>query len=40
MNMEKTFNPTAVEDRLYKMWEDSGAFTPERVPGKKPFTVS
>ena len=39
MNMEKTFNPTAVEDRLYKMWEDSGAFTPERVPGKKPFTV-
>ncbi|MBE5766297.1 MAG: valine--tRNA ligase [Clostridiales bacterium] len=39
MQMEKTFNPTAVEDRLYKMWEESGAFIPERVPGKKPFTV-
>ncbi len=37
--MEKVYNPQAIEDKLYKMWEESGAFTARRVEGKKPFTI-
>ena len=28
------------EDKIYKKWEDAGAFTPEVDPNKKPFTIS
>ncbi|MBQ7866598.1 MAG: class I tRNA ligase family protein, partial [Clostridia bacterium] len=37
--MEKVYNPQAIEDKLYKMWEESGAFVAKRVEGKKPFTI-
>ncbi len=37
--MEKVYNPQQIEDKLYKMWEDSGAFVAHRVEGKKPFTI-
>ena len=37
--MEKVYNPQQIEDKLYKMWEESGAFTAHRVEGKKPFTI-
>ncbi|NLV57284.1 MAG: valine--tRNA ligase [Clostridiales bacterium] len=37
--MEKVYNPQAIEDKLYRMWEESGAFTAHPVPGKKPFTI-
>ena len=37
--MEKVYNPQQVEDKLYEMWEDSGAFVAHRVEGKKPFTI-
>ena len=37
--MDKVFAPKEIEGRIYEMWEKSGAFTPERVPGKKPFTI-
>ena len=37
--MEKVYNPQQIEDKLYKMWEDSGAFTAHRAEGKKPFTI-
>ncbi len=37
--MEKVFNPQAIEDKLYHMWEHSGAFTAHREEGKKPFTI-
>ena len=37
--MEKVYNPQAIEDKLYKMWEESGAFTAHREEGKKPFTI-
>ncbi|MBE5795957.1 MAG: valine--tRNA ligase [Clostridiales bacterium] len=39
MEMEKTYNPQAIENELYKAWEESGAFTAHRVEGKKPFTI-
>ncbi len=38
-NMEKVYDPTGIEDRLYKQWEESGAFEAKRVEGKKPFTI-
>ena len=37
--MEKTYAPQQIEERLYQMWEESGAFTPTREEGKKPFTI-
>ena len=37
--MEKVYNPQQIEDKLYKMWEESGAFTAHRAEGKKPFTI-
>ena len=39
MEMEKTFNPQAVENEIYRDWESSGAFEAHRVEGKKPFTI-
>ncbi len=39
MEMEKTFNPEAVESEIYRDWESSGAFEAHRVEGKKPFTI-
>jgi valyl-tRNA synthetase len=38
-NMEKTYNPKAFEDRIYKDWEESGAFIAQTDPNKKPFTI-
>ncbi|MBI3576993.1 valine--tRNA ligase [Candidatus Gottesmanbacteria bacterium] len=37
--MDKTYNPAAVEEKIYQMWEDGGYFTPKIDPKKKPFTV-
>jgi len=39
MEMEKVYNPQAIEGDLYKEWEESGAFVAKRVEGKKPFTI-
>src|SRR3989338_2402380 len=36
----KTYDPQATEDRIYAMWEDSGAFTADSNSKKEPFTVS
>ncbi len=37
MNKEipKTYNPQEVEDKIYKMWEESGAFNPDNLKLKK-----
>ena len=35
--LEKTFDPAAVEPRLYKMWEDSGVFAPRE--GGEAFSI-
>jgi len=29
--MEKVYSPHAIEDRLYRMWEEAGAFVAHRV---------
>ena len=38
-NLAKTYDPKSFEDRIYEMWEKSGAFRAERDPDKKPFTI-
>ena len=38
-NLAKTYDPKDFEDRIYEMWENSGAFKAEVDPDKKPFTI-
>ena len=38
-NLDKTYDPKKFEDRIYDMWEKSGAFRAECDPDKKPFTI-
>ena len=38
-SMEKTFNPQAIENDIYKEWEEGGAFIAHREEDKKPFTI-
>ncbi len=38
-SMAKTYDPKAFEDRIYKDWEQSGAFIAKVDPDKKPFTI-
>ena len=37
--LPKTYDPSAVEERLYAWWESSGFFRAERDPAKRPFTI-
>ncbi len=37
--MDKAYNHKDYEEKIYKMWEESGAFTPKISPDKKPFTI-
>ena len=37
--LEKTYNPAAIEDRLYQKWLDSKYFHAEVRKDKKPFTI-
>jgi len=37
--LPKTYDPKAVEDDLYKFWNDSGFFHAEVNPEKRPFTI-
>ena len=37
--LEKTFDPAAVEPRLYETWEASGAFAPTSDPAAAPFSI-
>ena len=38
----KGYNPKETEEKIYKLWEESGYFTPENLPGtrKEIFSVS
>lgn len=38
--LKKAYTAKDHEDQIYKKWEESGAFTPEVDPKKKPFTIS
>ncbi len=39
MNMDKIYNPQAVEENIYKIWESGDYFSPKKDPKKKPFTI-
>ena len=38
-NLEKTYNPAEIEDRLYSKWVESGCFHAEPDPEKEPYTI-
>ncbi len=38
-NLSKTYDPKDFEERIYKMWEESGSFHAEIDENKKPFTI-
>lgn len=42
MELPKTYNPKEVENKIYKLWEESGYFNPDNLPGerKKIFSVA
>lgn len=37
--LAKAFEAKLFEERLYKKWEESGAFQPDSDPNKKPYTI-
>ena len=37
--LNKVYDPKAVESEIYKMWEEGGYFHAERDENKKPFTI-
>jgi len=37
--MDKAYNPKLVEEKLYKMWEEGGYFSPEIHPQGTPFSM-
>lgn len=41
MELEKTYDHTQVEDKIYGLWERLGFFNPDKLPKprKKPFTI-
>ena len=41
MELSKVYDPKAAEDRIYKLWEKSGFFNPDKLPGprKKAYTI-
>ncbi|MFA6259186.1 MAG: class I tRNA ligase family protein, partial [Candidatus Peribacteraceae bacterium] len=40
MQLPKAYDPQAIEDSIYAMWEQSGAFTADAASTKEPFTIS
>ena len=41
MDLNKSYNPKIVEDKIYKLWLKSGFFNPDKLPkeNKKPYTI-
>ena len=37
--LDKTYDPSAIEHRLYTRWEEEGCFKSGRVPDAKPYTI-
>jgi len=38
--LPKAYDPQGTEDRIYKMWEESGAFKADATSKKEPFVIS
>jgi len=39
MEINKSYEASAIERKWYKFWEEGGYFTPTKDPAKKPFTL-
>ncbi|MDD5145514.1 MAG: valine--tRNA ligase [Candidatus Pacebacteria bacterium] len=41
MELSKAYDPKQVEDKIYKLWQESGFFNPDYLPGKrkKSYTI-
>jgi len=41
MELPPQYNPKETEDKIYKLWEETGYFNPDKLPGKrkKPYTI-
>jgi len=41
MELSKAYEPKQVEDKIYKLWEESGFFNPDKLPKrhKKPYSI-
>ena len=42
MELSKAYEPKQVEDKIYKLWEESGFFNPDKLPNsnkRKPFCI-
>jgi len=41
MDLQKAYEPKAVEERIYQLWERGGFFNPDKLPKrhKKPYTI-
>lgn len=41
MELSKTYEPKRVEDKIYKLWQESGFFNPDKLPKEntKPYTI-
>lgn len=37
--LDKTYDPSAIEHRLYEQWENEGCFKAGRVPEAEPYTI-
>jgi len=37
---DKPYDPKEVEDKIYRLWEKSGYFNPDKLPDKKGKTFS
>jgi valyl-tRNA synthetase len=42
MNLSKVYDPKKVEEKIYRLWESSGFFNPDKLPGprKKTYTIT
>jgi len=38
--ISKTYDPKIVEDKIYQLWEKSGFFNPDKLPGKRKKTYT
>ncbi len=39
MEINKIYEPNEIEKKWYKVWNDSGYFSPKKDPNQKPFTI-
>ncbi|MBO7699826.1 MAG: class I tRNA ligase family protein, partial [Eubacteriaceae bacterium] len=37
--LDKIYDPSAIEEKIYRMWEEKGCFAPEINPDGKPYTI-